>query len=398
MAERNVPAIAGRVLDAYRKTLPEVRDALAREEAQWLNVGALLENASLLPVEQRQGHLDAATDIVRAALGPARWAMGHRMDPFEPANERSLEGRFRTYCEIVEDMGALALADAMLVAYLAADPTADTIERWRVEAVRARLAWKAGELDVATERYRRIGQAARQEHSDELRVRAWVGEAIAARQRGNHPRSRELATRAARLAERRGMRRLAALSYQTLTVPAASAGDFASALVYGWRAYLHAVGEPTMESEALSNIGQIFLDLGHPVPATAAFRAVIARASSDRILVPVFGSLAMAASRTGDRDVVEWAQREVSARARAGATPYVVASAQLDLARAWADLQVHERAESARREALAIALEHRFHEIVHHAEVPLIAAAPARQILSTSAEEVADSVLQLVGA
>lgn len=398
MAERNVPAIAGRVLDAYRTTPPEVRDALAREDAQWLTVGALLENASLLPVEQRQPHLLAVENIVRAALGPARWAMGHRMDPLEPPDEHSLEGRFRTYCEIVEDMGALDLAEAMLVAYLAADPTADAIERWRVEAVRARLAWKAGEVDTALERYRRVELAGKREHSDELRVRAWAGAAIAARQRGNHPRSRELARRAARLAERQGMRRLAALSYQTLTVPAATAGDFTKALIYGWRAYLHAVGEPTMESETLSNIGQIFLDLGHPVPATAAFRAVIARTSSDRILIPAFGGLAVAASRTGDREVVEWVQREVSARAHAGATPYVIASARLDLARAWADLQVHEQAESARREALAIAVEHRFHELVHLAEAPFVAAAPARQVLPTSAEEVADSVLQLVGA
>jgi hypothetical protein len=198
--------------------------------------------------------------------------------------------------------------------------------------------------------------------------------------------------------ERRGMHRLAALSYQTLTVPAARAGDFGSALVYGWRAFLNAAGEPTMESETLSNIGQLFLDLGHPMPATAAFRAVIARASSDRVLMPALGGLAVAASRMGDHDVVTWVQREVATRARAGATPYVVASAQLDLARAWANLQVIERAESARRGALAIALEHRFHEFVHHAEAPFVAAAPARQVLSASAEEVADSVLQLVGA
>jgi hypothetical protein len=106
----------------------------------------------------------------------------------------------------------------------------------------------------------------------------------------------------------------------------------------------------------------------------------------------------VAASRTGDREVVAWVQREVASRARAGATPYVVASARLDLARAWANLQLPERAESARREALAIALEHRFHEFVHHAEAAFVAAAPARQVLSASAEEVADSVLELVGA
>jgi tetratricopeptide (TPR) repeat protein len=398
MGEQKVPPRPARVLDAYRRTQPEVRQALDTGDAQWLRVGALLENACLLPPDKRQQHLAAVIESVRATLGAERWAEGHRMDPFHPDDDRSLEARFRTYCEIVEESGALSLADAMLAAYVDADPDVSALERARVEAVRARLAWKSGDLDAAIERYRRVAQAAKRERSDELRVRALVGEAIAARHRGNYPRSRERAQKAARLAERRGMHRLAALSYQTLTVPAAIAGEFGPALEYGWRAYLHAVGEPTMESETLSNIGQLFLDLGHPVPATAAFRAVIARASSDRVLIPALGGLAMAASRTGDREVVAWVQREVAMRARAGATPYVITSAQLDLARAWADLQVPERAESARREALAIALEHRFHEFVHHAEVPFAAAAPARQVLSASGEEIADSVLQLVGA
>jgi tetratricopeptide (TPR) repeat protein len=398
MRETNVPTNAGRVLDAYRSTQSEVRGALGQDEAQWVRVGALLENASLLPAENRRPHLDAVVESVRATLGPERWAQGHRMDPVRPAKDRSFEGRFRTYCEIVEDAGALALADAMLSAYVNADPDIDTLERARVEAVRARLAWKAGELDVASERYRRVAQMARRERSDELRVRVWAGEAIVARLRGNYPRSRERAQRAAALAERLGMYRLAAVSYQTLMVPAAKASDFGAALVYGWRAYLHALGDPIMEAETLSNLGQLFLDTGHPAPAAAAFRVVIARAQSDRVLIPALGGLAMAAARSADLKLVGWVQREIATRTHAGATPYVIASAQLDLARAWGELQVPRRAESARREALAIALEHRFHEIAHLAETPVLAAIPIRQNLPASAEEVAHSVLHLVGA
>jgi hypothetical protein len=219
-----------------------------------------------------------------------------------------------------------------------------------------------------------------------------------ARLRGNYPRSRERAKRAATLAERLGMHRLAAVSYQILMVPVALARDFGTALVYGWRAYLHASGDQTMEAEMLGNIGQLFLDAGHPAPATAAFRAVITRAPSDRVLVPALGGLAMAASRTGHPDVVQGVEREIAARARGGATPYVVASAQLDLARAWEELQIPERAESARRQALAIALEHQFHAIIHHAESAIVIVTPVRQALPPSAEEVADSVLHLVGA
>jgi hypothetical protein len=398
MRETNVPPRPRRVLDAYRQTQGEVRAALETADAQWVQVGALLENACLLPADQREAHLAAATDSVRATLGPERWVEGHRVDPIRPASDRSLIGRFRTYCEIVEDAGALMLSDAMLEAWVNADPAVDVIERARVEAVRARLAWKAGDLDAASERYRRVAAVGRREHSEELKVRAFIGQAIVARVSGNYPRVRELGQRAATLAERHNMRRLAAGAYQVLTVGFAVARDFSASLSHGWRSYQHSMGDPTMESEALAIVGQLFLDMGHPTPAAAAFGAVISRAPADRILLPSLGGLALAGARTGSRVVVTRAQEIVTARAQAGATPYNVASTALDLARAWEELRVPEYAGDARRLALGIALEHRFHEIAHHAEELEITTAPVRLPLSGDAAEVADAVLHLVEA
>jgi hypothetical protein len=386
---------AGRVLDAYRRTQAEVRHAIASDDAEWVRVGALLENASLLPVDQRGAHLAAAADSVRATLGPERWATGHRVDPVRPASDRSLAGRFRAYCEIVEDAGALALADAMLDAYVGADPGVDVIERGRVEAVRARLAWKAGDFDAATERYRRVAAVGRREHSDELAVRALMGQSIVARQLGNYPRVRERAARAAAIAERRGMTRLAATACQVLTVGFAVARDFGTAVTHGWRAYQHGVGDPILEAEALGIVGQLFLDMGHPEPAAAAFRAIISRAPADRILLPSLGGLAVAASRMGARDTVAWVEDRIASRIRAGATPYCIASAQLDLAIAWNELDSPAHADEARRGALALAVEYRFHEIAHHAAERQATTAPARESLSTNVEEVADAVLHL---
>jgi tetratricopeptide (TPR) repeat protein len=283
----------------------------------------------------------------------------------------------------------------MLAAWLHADPTVDVIERWRVEAVRARLAWKSGDLDAATERYRRVAAAGRREGSDELKVRALVGQSIVARNLGNYPRVRERAQRAASLAERGGMYRLAATARQMLTIGFAIARDFGTALGHGWRSFQHAVGDPIMEAEALQIVGQLFLDMGHPEPAAAAFRAIISRAPSDRFLVPSLGGLAVAASRKGERDAVSRAEDMIASRMRAGATPYASATAQLDLAIAWEELGVASRAAEARRRALAIALEHRFHEIAHHATERTVVTAPAQETLSTSGEEVADAVLHL---
>jgi hypothetical protein len=395
MRKTNVPLRPGRVLDVYRQTLDEVRGALMTDDAQWLCVGALLENACLLPPDQRTVHLTAVVESVRVTLGPERWAVGHRADPVRPASDRSLAGRFRSYCEIVEDVGALALADVLLEAWVAADPDVDVIEHGRVEAVRARLAWKVGDLDAATERYRRVAAVGRREGSDELRVRALIGQSIVARNLGNYPRVRERANRAATLAERRGMRRLAATARQMLTIGFAVARDFGPAVTHGWQAYLHGLGDPIMEAEALQIIGQLFLDMGHPEPAAAAFRTIISRGPTDRFLVPSLGGLAVAASRMGERDTVSWAEDVVAARMRAGATPYTSASAQLDFASAWEELGVAARAAEARRRAMKIALEHHFHEIAHHAAERHVVKAPAPATLSTTAEEVADAVLHL---
>jgi hypothetical protein len=395
MREKKVPPRPGRVLDAYRQTHAEVRGVLAIDDAQWVRVGALLENACLLPESQRDAHLAAAVESVRTTLGPERWAVGHRVDPVRPMSDRSLTGRFRAYCEIVEDAGALALADAMLVAYVEADPGVDVIEHGRVEAVRARLAWKAGDLDAATERYRRVAAVGRRERSSELTVRALIGQSIVARHRGNYPEVRDRAGRAAALAERRGMTRLAATACQMLTVGYAVARDFGTAVIHGWRAYLHGAGDPILESEALQIIGQLFLDMGHPEPAAAAFRTIISRGPTDRFLLPSLGGLAMAAARTRAPETVTWVDDMIGSRITAGAMPYDVASAQLDLAIAWDELGVHARAEEARRSALAIALEHRFHEIAHHAAERQVVTAPVREALSTNAGEVADAVLHL---
>jgi len=245
------------------------------------------------------------------------------------------------------------------------------------------------------ERYRRVAAAGSRERSDELKVRALIGQTIVARVVGNYPRSRELGRRAASLAEQCGMHRLAATAHQMLTIGHAVARDFGAALAHGWRAYLHAIGDATMESEALAIVGQLFLDMGHPEPAAAAFRVIISRAPSDRILVPSLGGLAVAASRLGARDTVSWVEDVIESRVRAGATLYTIASAQLDLAEAWDELGVSARATKARRRAHAIAHEHHFHEIAPHAAERARAAAPVRETLPIDAEEVVDAVLRL---
>ena len=367
MGSTSVPFRPQSVLDAFRAAA--ARHAVGLDDGTWVKVGTLLEHAALLPRDERGLHLALVAIIVREVVGEAAWRVGHPTDPNVPADCESLEGRLRVYCETIEDAGALEVADAILAAYVAATGDGAGLECARVESVRARIAWKRGDLDVAGERYRRVAVRARRLHSDELRVRAWTGDAIVARLRGNFPESRAKGRRAVELAERAGLQRLASIAHQSLMVAEAVAGRFAAAIDHAWKAYLCAEGDTVMESAALGNVGQLFLDAGDPTTATTAFRLVMQRRPPARILVPALGGFALAAARLRALEELEWATTEIAVRTESGAAPYDVATVMLDLARAYATIHDRTRTEALQHRARELARTHGFHEIEHHADV-----------------------------
>jgi tetratricopeptide (TPR) repeat protein len=359
----------------------------------------LLEHASILAEDERGPYLEIVAKTVKRAIGDDLWRTGHRMDPPQLRSNSTLESRLRVFCEIIEDAGALELSDAVLCAYLLADVGINPVECGRIEAVRARLAWKRGELDVAEERYHRVAMSARRLKSDELRVRAWIGRAIVARLRGNFPASRRYGQHATVLAERSGLHRLASLAHHTLMVAAAVGKEFESAVEHGWQAYLNADGDVMLESGALGNVGQLFLDAGHSATAMAAFRAVLARQPSDRIALPALGGLAVAAARLDLPDVVHMATEAILARfkANAGATAYDTATTLVDLTRAYFALGDDARAEEFRAQAHALADSKGFHEIVHHTRGAIRQRnAPRERVLSSRIQSVAADVRHLV--
>jgi hypothetical protein len=399
MRSTPIRIVRRRVLDAYRETHAQNAAALEADDGSWLCVGSLLEHACLVPEPERGLILAAVRVNVLASLGREAWDAGHWTDPSPPSDDNTLEGRMRLYCERIEDSGALEVADAILVAFAAADHTISTLECGRIEAVRARLAGKGGDLAVSSERYRRVAVAARKEHSDELLVRAWSGEAAVARLRGNYPRCRALGEKAAALAGETGLTRLASWVHQTLMIAAAVRGEFAAAIDHGWQAYTCADGEPSLESAALGNMGQLFLDAGHPETAIAALSAVILCEPLDRVLLPALGGLAVAAARLNRGELLQSVTSDILARAEPliRSAPYDLATVMLDLAVAHTNVGDAPGATEFRRRAALIAEAHGFHEIAIRAErlpeVPSLA--PRQRELPSRAEAVAGRLRQL---
>jgi hypothetical protein len=181
-------------------------------------------------------------------------------------------------------------------------------------------------------------------------------------------------------------------------VAAAVGKEFESAVEHGWQAYQNGIGDVTLETGALGNVGQLFLDAGHPDTAMAAFKVVIARHPSDRIVVPALGGLAVAAARLGLRNVVDATMHEIRLRENTGATAYDIATAMVDLSRAYVTLADDTQAEEFREHAYAIAVSRGFHEIAHHTRESIRTqrSLPRERLLSPRIEAVAADVRQLV--
>ncbi len=384
------------VLAAYRQDLSSRGNTpLGDHDGVWLQFGSLLAHSGAFDGEARERALRQATLLARGMLSIAAWEEGNRFDPERPTEPDTLQSRIRTIAETIEMAGAMRLADAILEAYLLSHPDCGALEQGRIEAERARIAWKTGEIEIAEQRYARTLAAARKANSEELHVRALIGQALLARLAGNYPKSASRARAALRLAKQGNLRRLAASAQHTVMVAAAVRGELAAALAHGWSAFLHASGDPILETDVLGNVGQVFLDMGHPATAIAAFRVVISRRPSSRVLLPALGGYAIAASRLEDRTALDAVASNVIELSKVAGTPYAVAVAYLEIAEAYALLNESSISATYRNQALAIAQEKRYHELVHRAESATVAPRPSARPLKPETERIAGAVREL---
>jgi tetratricopeptide (TPR) repeat protein len=372
---------------APRSPLAAYRDDLARRggpepfgssDATWLSVATILSHTVELAVDSRPPLLPTVCEVVgsdpalREVLTPAE---------AEPPAEFELDSVSRIVRAIVdrmEDDGALNLAYSVLSILADADVRLSVLERGRVIAQLARVARKAGALDMAREHYRRVEVLGRASRIPELRLRAWIGYGIVARLRGNYPDVWKWSARAAHEADRTGLSALGSLAYHGLMIAAAKTGNLNAALVYGWRAFQNAVGDAAREAEMLLNISQLLYEAGHPSVALYGFTAALAREPASRVALPTLGSIALAAAVLGDGDRVRAAWRQSERLIAAGGPPYESADALFELSTALARVGDAGAAAECRTRALEIAARQGYHELTHRLEALEITPPPAQ--------------------
>ena len=313
----------------------------------------------------------------------------------------SFSSATRSLAARTEDAGALALADTALqmLLLLRLDGAEIAIEeQGRVIAHRARIARQAGDFELATEQYRNVERIARVTRSDELFARAWIGFAVLAMFRGNLPESADWFERAARAADKSGVRELSRNAHHGCLIAAGKREAFDDALRHGWLAFRSSIGDVLLEAEALSNLAAVMMQAGANRPALAAFDAALRRNPPARLAIPALGGAMLASARLGD--VARARHRYAALRHHAAASDhqYEVTDALVDAAAALLLIGDIAESERVRVHALELAREGNFHELEFRAErVPdeLNRQVPAAAPLSGETRTICEQLEQL---
>jgi tetratricopeptide (TPR) repeat protein len=352
---------------AYRLDTAARNPAAAVDDADRAIVAAaVLQHAALLPAPQRPELLRDAIEVAIEIVGEPEV---ERIATREWQNvDRTPSEAIVLLAEMVQHVGNFNLARVLLDGVLQTDDSLTVVQRGRVLAARARIAWKLGFIDDARERYEFVERLARRAKSAELKARASIGLASLAQMRGNYPDVQRHAKRAARIADGAGFREIGRKAHNALMIAASVTERLDDALVHGWAAYKASDGDPVSAGEALQNLGQVLFNAGHVDLARTAFIVVTTHELPARILLPALGSLALVGARSKEPTLVRWAAGEVERIDSSILPQFAVASALAECAAALAAVQRPIDAERCRKRASALAETYGFHEVAYRME------------------------------
>ena len=358
-------------LSAYRADLSQSRGRvrLTQSDDDLIALGTLLSRCQ--QVRRHEGGADVALRLRRDCVAIAQRILRREAripqpsSVVDPCAAPAAVAMLRDVADVAEDGEALRIADALLVlAFKEYGAEAGKLEQGRLLAQRARIARKRGDRESANAMYDEVrlwGGGI-----SELRARADIGQAMLARERGNLPAMRRLFASALEQAQSSGSGEVVAKAHHGLMLAAAAAGQFGEAVLHAWAAFRGVQGDRVREGEALLNVAQAVLDLGHPVIALHTFVAALSRSLPKRMELPALGGAAQAAAAIGETGILH--------RLVARAQLLVVDDLGYDAVAAIAEVAtalavVHDPAAASWRvAALDAAKKSGFHEIVFRLE------------------------------
>jgi tetratricopeptide (TPR) repeat protein len=301
----------------------------------------------------------------------------------------------RGFAARMAEAGALSMAYAVLGNTRCLATQAGDRERGLLAADQARVARQLGELDSADELYRVASAVGERSSDQELVARASLGRGVLARVRGNYPRARMLFQNGLEMSVLAGERELEYFAHQGLTIIYGVARDFDQALSHGWAAFRLSYGDPTRETESLTNLAQVCLDAGYAQAALRAFMSALSRTSVLRVRLSAMAGAALAAGKAGNRPLLEKLALEITDTVSRSALPYDNADALRHLAAGVSAMGDEVGAERYRQQCLKIARAHGFHELeisCERAELARLAPAATSKALQNESRTVVSAL------
>ena len=365
--------------------------------AVWLAFGIVVERALSLRSRGRARYLaEAAKEIVRLAPDGAGRASLERMAG-DPRGE-SIAGAIIAVAAEAESAGSLAVAACILGSGRALVGPLEPLEHGRLAAQEARVWRKFGESDRALASYELVASLASTHDLTELEARALLGRATIAQVHGNYPQARiayhAVLVLAGALEPRSVARELEGHACHGLMVSASVAGDFDTALEFGWRA-VQVARDEEHRLELLTNIASACLLSGQFRAALNAYLTVLTKSTVQRVRLGAMGGAVLAAARSGAVDAVRRLTAVAIHAIRAEDHAYEAADLLRELSDASTILQHHEAAAEYRAQAIERARKHGFYEILHKldvAEAVTQNAPPTARHLRPPARRVTDSL------
>jgi tetratricopeptide (TPR) repeat protein len=232
----------------------------------------------------------------------------------------------------------------------------------------------------------------------QLIARAALGKGVTARRRGNYPRARKYFEAGLERAEAASLTELAGQAHQGLVIAAATARDYDTALVHGWRAYELLSGDTTRQAEMLVNLARICVEAGYPAAGLRGYFAATSRHRSPRFCLPTYGSAAEAGAALGHLELVERLSSRIDEMVTESGLPYESAQALRSLYTAYSRCGDAPRAEGYRTRARELAKRNGFFEVVLATEPPEVSVAPKRQTRRRALAQPSFQVVQSIEA
>lgn len=353
---------------AYRADAGTDGKAIGPGDGDWLVIASVLSHACIAPRAERDSLVRDAVAAARAVLREHETREATSSE-WGSATDASAAEIILMLADVMYESGALHLTRVVLDGFLEADSSLGILDRGHLLARRARVDGRLGRLEEAADQYRTVSRLGKQIDSAELRIRAWIGHGALAQMRGNYPEQQSYSRRAARLADRLGLKPLSRLAHSGLMITAGARHDFDEALRHARIVYRASLGDPIPEAEILQNIGQLLLEARHTELAADVFANVLSRPLPARVILPALGGFALASGLRGDLKEVCWVQSELERfDLTAGAPPHPYASALLECAAALSNCGQAAEAERLLERAVRVAEAHGYYEIVVKAD------------------------------